>query len=576
MTTEDVKAVDKAVALLGAVEADLDANYHGFGLPHPNRSIATWYLLSVLEDNLRNLFILTSDQNARLVEFHLDRLKYSARFALDRIRRECMDVSQVTLPTRMVPKIHTKTTELLYAGVEFMGATQLCSAAHAGTVSFVETDDSITALSDELHHDPRYSALEIFGHTPQDALDHAARLYAWSRNDELRPDIVTFIARSVRISDKQVTYEYNPQLATALALEMSQHPFIIPDDWRFPWGGRSETTLLINALCVRAMYHWVAVHFGSAFHGFKGGGCANLLHVTEIATLVSDLQEMSSLDERVIRQFVTYLTYGRGMQTPDPALQPLIPLGSGRIALPCLLFLSSNYERSLLVIQARSDARSFDAQSSLFEKDMVTELLKEIAPSWPLIRGNVTLRGRGKQEEVDLLLADVASRTLVACELRWMLQPGDPREVQQRKKACWAKVDQLERKVHWLRENVGSALLAMGLDVSDAENWGVEGVVVIDAFGGALSRKSEFPIMTKRLFVRGIKGVPSLRTFAAWSQSLRWLPQDGVHFRTVPQQMDLSVVGRRLTAMGLEKLCSLHAYNLFVNQSIESAVCTST
>ncbi|OGS91905.1 MAG: hypothetical protein A2061_09535 [Gallionellales bacterium GWA2_59_43] len=69
-------------SLLRYVEADLDANYHRFAVPHPNTAIATWYLLTALEDNLRNLFVLTEDSDAPIVEFHTDRQKYSARFAL--------------------------------------------------------------------------------------------------------------------------------------------------------------------------------------------------------------------------------------------------------------------------------------------------------------------------------------------------------------------------------------------------------------------------------------------------------------------------------------------------------------
>jgi len=169
---------------------------------------------------------------------------------------------------------------------------------------------------------------------------------------------------------------------------------------------------------------------------------------------------------------------------------------------------------------------------------------------------------------MDLLVADRGSQTLLVCELRWMLQPGDPREVQNRKNACWQKTNQLERKVRWLRSRVTEALQVLEIDTSDAVNWHVEGVVIIDTFGGVLSRNPEYPIMTVQAFTQGMLGAASLRKFVSWAQSLCWLPQEHVHFRVVSQSMPLTVMGKNLIAHGIEKLCSLRVYRQFVEQTI--------
>jgi hypothetical protein len=175
---KDLSSERSGNSLLSAVEADLDANYHRFSLPHPNRAIATWYLLAVLEDALRWLFVLTSDSHAPIVEFQVDRNKYSARFALDRIQKESTDTSSVALPSRIVPKLQENFAELLMAGVDFMAATQLCSEAHANTLQFEEHDETIEVVFDEAQHDMRYSALELLGHMPMNVIDHSTNLYA--------------------------------------------------------------------------------------------------------------------------------------------------------------------------------------------------------------------------------------------------------------------------------------------------------------------------------------------------------------------------------------------------------------
>lgn len=568
---KSLSELDVRKQLLNTVEAALDANYHRFPLPHVNKAIATWYLLTVVEDSLRCLFLLTNDSQAPMVDFQLDRQKYSARFALDRIRKETTDASAAGLPAYAIPKTYTKTAELINAGIDFMAATQLCSAAHANTLYFQEKTETIDIVFDERHHDPQYSALEVFGHMPPNFLDHSANLYGWSRRSEFRPPIVDAIAQSTRVTVRKVVYEYQPHLAVALATKMTQPPFLIPDGWRFPWGGRHETTLLINALCVRCMYHWVAVHFGSAFNGLRGGGESSLLLVASKEMLSADIQEMSSLDLTVVRSFIQYLTYGSNTETPDPALQPIISIGNGRIAIPCLLFLSSNYERNLLSLQARIESTAFNQMSELFEDSMVGELLQEISIRWPLSKGNVTIRDGQQFEEIDLLIADMESRTVLVGELRWMLQPGDPREVQNRKKVCLQKVEQLERKINWLRPRISAALKALGITAENVDEWEMEGVVVIDTFGGTLSRKDALPIMTKQIFGQGVNHCSSLRDFATWAQSLRWLPQVGVHYRIVPNETALPDIGKKLVILGIEKLCPLHVYRYFVEQSVRSS-----
>jgi hypothetical protein len=552
-----------------AVEKDLDANFQKIVVPHPNRTIATWYLLTVLEDVLRNLFILTDSSHAPFVEFQMDSQKYAVRFALDRIRQECKDGSRVGIPSRVVPKIYIKTADLLNAGVKFKAANQLCSAAHAGTVRFTEGPHSINISFDDIQHDKRYAALELLGHMSLGVIDHSANLYIWAREEKFRPPVVEAIAHTTRVSGKNVFYEYDPNLAFLLSQELMQQPFLVPEGWRFPWGGRQETTLLINAMCVRCTYHWIAVHFGANHHGLRGGGESSLLHVSTTLKLASDVHQMCSLDERIIHSFIQYLTYGYAMRTPDPALQPIISLGNGLVAVPCLMFLSSNHERNLLGLQARINGAAFNSMSKLFEKNMVGDLLTAIRPRWPFSGGNVTIRTEGGFEEIDLLIGDSNSKTILVCELRWMLQPGDPREVQHRKKACWEKVAQLSRKVQWLRARQSAALNTLGIVAIDPNAWTIEGVVVIKTFGGVLSTDKRLPVMTERVFLQGMQQVQSLRHFADWSQSLGWLPQENVHFRIVPQDMHLNTLGKRLSAFGMEKLSSLRGYTEFVDQSLQ-------
>ncbi|TXH88901.1 MAG: hypothetical protein E6Q78_09555 [Rhodoferax sp.] len=555
--------------LLAKVELALDKNYQSHALPHSNRTIATWYLLAVLEDNLRLLFVGADDSKSSLVDHLLDAYKYSARFALDRIRRECHDTSKVAIPTKIVPRVYVQTGELLRAGTDYMAANRLCSAAHAKTLGLIEGAETIEVEFDADDHDMRYSTVELLGHMPPDFLDHTTRLYHWARNEEFRPEIVEIISQTTHIAGGKVAYEFHVYPAVKLAESLEQYPFLVPDRWRFAWGSREETTLLLNALCIRCVYHWCAVHFGASSHGLKGVGQESLLFVTNAQQLAADLREMCSLELPTIRKFIEYLTLGHGVQAPDPALQPIVPLGEGRIAIPCLLFLSSNYERNLLTLQARVDTPAFDRLSGLFEEVMVSGLLPLAKKRWPSTKGNVTIRDGKEFEEIDLLVPDPESKTLLVCELRWMLQPGDPREVHNRKKVCREKVAQLERKMRWLNVRKAIALQTLGLNADGANEWHYAGVVSVDAYGGVLSPNSELPLLPNNIFKQGLEKASSLSEFVSWSRSLRWLPKEDEHFRIVTQTTKLPGFDKPLVTLGIEKLCSPTTYSEFVVRSLE-------
>lgn len=554
--------------LLSKVEAALDANYHRCPLPHPNATIATWYLLTVMEDGLRLLFTDADDSKKSLIDHLLDAYKYSARFALDRIRRESLDASKVRLPTKIVPRLYAQSGELLQSGIDYMMATRLCSAAHVKSLKLQEGAESIQVDFDPADHDMRYSTLELLGHMPPDLLDHTTNLYRWVHLDELRPLIVDTIAQTTRISDGKVLYQYHTYPAIKLAEEMEQYPFLVPDGWKFFWGGREETTLLINALCIRCVYHWCAVHFGASLHGLKGGGHESLLFETTAQQLAIDLREMCSLELPVIRKFIQYLTFGFGVLAPDPALQPIVSLGEGRIAIPCLLFLSSNYERNLLSLQARVEPASFDKLSGLFERDMVSALLPLALKRWSSSRSNITVRDGKESEEIDLLIPEPESKTLLVCELRWMLQPGDPREVHNRKKVCLEKIAQLERKMKWIGAHRAAVLHYLGLALENPAEWAIGGVVSIDAFGGVLSPNVELPLLPNNVFKQGLEHSSSLKDFVSWSQSLCWLPKENEHFRVVTQTTKLPGFDKPLVTLGIEKLCSPLTYRVFVEHSL--------
>jgi hypothetical protein len=475
--------------------------------------------------------------------FYIDRYKYSMRYALDRVSKECKDNAWTQVPRRILPKLYKAAVALMIGGVDHALASQLCGALHMGTATVAKDSDGWRVGIDESHHDKAYGAMELLGVAKPKSLDFTALLFHWIRDPSNVPEAVNRIAASVRVNKGLISYTYREDLARELVNHIPQPPYLIPESWKFSWGGRAEVTLLLNALSLRCIYHLVAVHFGSGANGLRGGGESNIVLILLRNQLIADLVLMSSIDRQRIMRFVDSITWGRGAKTPDPALQPLIRLKSDVFAIPCIHFLSSSQERNLLSLMARTQPEEFDAQSWLFEKDMIAAIVASPRPKNVELRSNVRVHLDNADEEIDLLLIDKHRRRLMICELRWMLGPGDPREVQNRKKECLKKVDQVRRKVEWVSMRAGAvAKIVLGLeDIGDlSKTWVTTGVVLIAGFGGTRSPDPKYPIMPSNLFERGMGAALSLEALALWCQRLAWLPQEGRHFTIVTSELEVA------------------------------------
>ena len=474
--------------------------------------------------------------------FYLDRYKYSVRFALDRIERETHDTTWAPVPRPALEKYLKIAGRLMFAGIDHALASQVCAALHTGSAAAFENEDAWRVTIDEVRHDKSYGALELIGVAKRTTVDFATLMFSWIRNPSTIPQIADLIAQSVTRQRDLLSYTYEAELAERLAKHVPAQPHLLPAQWRFAWGAESETTLLTNALALRCIYHVVAIHFGAGMNALRGGGLSNIVLLLSRDQLIADMMLMTSLGESKVRAYCNFLTWGFGTATPDPALQPLIPLGSGMLAIPCLHLLSSDQERNLLSLLARTDPQNFDSQSHLFEHDMVAALLTCNAPSGTRLRANIKVIINGEEEEVDVILLDEIARHIMICELRWMLGPGDPREVQNRKKACLEKVTQLRRKVERVSTQPDAvAATVLGLSpVGSAEGrWFVSGVVLIAGFAGTRSPDARYPIIPVRLFERALNEASSLSALAEWCHGATWQPKEGHHFNVIEQEIAL-------------------------------------
>lgn len=249
---------------------------------------------------------------------------------------------------------------------------------------------------------------------------------------------------------------------------------------------------------------------------------------------------MTGLPIETIKAIFDYLTYGNRSRTPDPALQPIISLGADKITIPPILLLSSNYPRNLLALHARISPDSFDRQSYLFEREMINRVKQIVQAAYPLSRFNTYLPGPRSVGEVDMLAIDETSKTILIGELRWLLTPGDSREVINRKKVCSEKVEQLRRKAEAANNVLSEILNSLALQNPDFElgQWSILGIVILDGFIAATNERQRFPLVLIDQFLMAAAEFKSLKLLHYFFSCSDWLPQKDVHFSTAEVTVD--------------------------------------
>lgn len=499
--------------------------------PYPLLDMSVWQLLTVAEDRIRMCYVGLFLGDELEIELLVDNMKYSLRHAINHVYKKTIN-EKISLPSTVRREAYEQASKLLEAAKKYESLSRLISATYSSEGYFIKEDDNYRL---EYDSDIRYNVLEGFGHGANIEPDITGVLYHWFRvgADSIEKKIIQKqIHESVRVKKGKVIYPYQGHLACGISEQIPQREFIIPEDFKFPWGSAYKTQMLINSLLVRCFYHVLAIQIAKEKSSLRNGAVSSLLLILTKEQLFSELQMLTDSKDEEIYSFIDTLIYGYKSKTPDIALQPLFQTKSGLLMIPCYHILNSNIQRNILALTAKIDSKYFDSQSSFFEEQMLSTI-KLSLKNWPYKILNKEFNINKVKEEIDGLILDEVNKTVVLLECRWILQPGDIREVFNKIQAAASKVKQLSRKVDFVKDNLLEVILRSFGDVIDTaslSDWKVRGIVVIQGFGGTVSEQSDIPIITTDIFCKGLDNFKNLELLYSWVKSLSWLPVKGKHF----------------------------------------------
>jgi hypothetical protein len=486
--------------------------------PRDRSWTAAWQLLTVVEDGLRIIVSAPDSLTGANVVALVDRAKYGLKLAL----REVFDASAAPLPIPppdISERDYLASARFFGTALAYYNAITAFSFWHSGRVSFSMKGHALRLkMPPEIHHLIVREAIESV--TSADAAPMQALLRWLAEDFRDSPLARRLTVGAQRAGPHAVAYIRDVSLVAAVREAMPSPIPLFPTDWGWHALSALELRSLLHSLQAICLHHVITNWHSAAKLDMQGRAITTTALLITVSELTRYLKALTGIPEDKIQPFCTALSYGHGVDTPDPALQPLIAVAPGTVAVPALLTVTSGVERNFLSLIARIDKRAFDGASRY------------------TVRTRFYVPNRRDVGDIDLLILDTQSRCALVCELRWMLPPGETREVENRLAVVPRKAAQAVKKSTAFRESIEACLATLKIDATGT--WLVQPIVILDGFPGLSS--DGVRVVTRRLFSTGLRYTTSLTGLLTWLDSDAFVPKEGVHYRLMKTSTSLGGV----------------------------------
>ena len=392
-----------------------------------------------------------------------------------------------------------------------------------------------------MHLDVEYSTIRPTWESPihvrYDAYDRL-RDEAEGSDEDTRErssiDVKSTVLQSVRLSRDGFSYALDPRVfkqAYDGSEGLFKDIFRLPGDWRLPAADFAQYCEVLKGIWVISYIHFCA-RIEAAQKGCRDLGYSRALVVMKRDELIARLCRYLTLDRFVVSGILEELTFGKGMHSPDIALQPVVPLDSHRCGWAPSLVINSSLERNLLVLLNRlphgREAYSHHSknQEALMRESFRRDLADTGLRFWS---GNVP--GWGGASDLDLAIIDDGCRCCLLLELKSFLAPADPLEVYNKARALEKGVQQVDRRRDALCEHRESLNGILSIDSTFVVYLAIASE---SSAGCGMVRLGETAVVRRSHLIERIKSECNLRRVCAWLSARDYLPIAGRDYEEVP------------------------------------------
>lgn len=559
------------------IENSIDEYFKSIPIPGLTIQESHKYLGHVSDDKIRFSFIGISRKPLDEINTYgpaiafevVDTMKYALRLCLN--KGYSLPSADFFDSHMVLDKEQTSiASEALDKASDYSKVCRIFALIHEGLLEYKISDNNQTIYLEPKEVSFSFSSLEVLA-SAYEKKRHSGNndFFNWIYNNYL-PPFLSYELSKAKISKGRIKLHYCTFTLKILAEEQSYEGSLIPLSWKFPWKASVKSTReFIVALNALMLYHVSLVHFGT-YEKVEGYGVNDICMIVGKKKLSRILSSVSGINDKEALEIIAFLTLGAHTTTPDPALQPIIELEREVLMLSPFLTLNNDFERNLLSLNARIDPKGFDSQSNIFEKIMTTKLKDIIeGTDFTFFPSTTTNSKNGINEEIDSIVIDEKNSTILILELRWMLQPGDAREVINRKKACHEKVKQLKRKLLHVEHNLKEVFSKCGIESHDTKrNWSIHGIVLVDGYSGVLSSEPNIaPILPLNVLEKSINSFNNLDLYCHWIKGHKWLPQREIHYNMVETELSFGNISIKSQIGNL--LISPKNYEAYLSEEIQ-------
>ncbi|MEJ0232341.1 hypothetical protein Q0L23_24140 [Klebsiella michiganensis] len=509
------------------IENEVDLFYKSLNLTTDIKGLAIWRALTVSEDTLFFALIgLYKKGFGKATPSHLlwinelfENNKIAIKHMLSEIDKQCFDSYLCVYDEIISPEVYTQLSEVYKSSYDYSHICTLFISFHKKLTNIIQQNDEIHFNYNKI--DLEYSILHhhLSFEPPLEGKSAFQVLYELIFLD-VDDTLIQGILSDTHFEGELINYPHSQKLMCYIYSQIASFYVPVDDGWTFPCFSLTEFRAYFRSLICICIHHTIAVLFNSRAHKIKGGGLEQRVLRINKNLLKDNISKYSGLSNEIIDKITEFLTYGKDVKSPDPALQPLIDVGNEYI-IPNYLVITSNFDRNALTLHSRIDEKGFNKTSHLFEVVMTKNILSEINGKFTPLTNLMLPKKEGG--EIDLILLDESSKTILICELRWMLQPSDPNEIFNRQKVCMEKVEQAQKKVNAANKHKEHILRMGCCSIKDLSEWSVKGVVILDGYTGVQS-DTDIIILPKIVFTKIVEISESLQEVYDFCASYKWLP----------------------------------------------------
>lgn len=493
-----------------------------------------WYLLTVHEDYLRIPAYQGSLPKGNGFGL-IDHAKYGLKYAFDAAHKGASNTRPFRRPEHINWGRYRLASDLFRHAMDYQFVVSAYTLYSRGLAKAEVIDRNTVRFS----RDPselKYDVLGIILAQARGRIGRSSVIEPPAVAERVQKAVGPVLA-TVRHSGKEgIEYECGDadlvSVADALG-SLAEATWLLPGNWSFRGisiRALREIWSLLNGL---SAIHFLA-HGRGAATGVEALAARTIVLLTPPSEVEAKLTRVAHIAHRdEIREILRLQVYDPELPSPkrDPALQPLVALGSALIAVAPQLIIGSNEERNFVAFLARHFKREYDETTHVFESALIQELREKLGRTHYRVASQVRVPGRAGLPDIDLVIGEDNTGILQIIELKWVIEPSETWELLERAEAQRKGIDQVRRLLSFERENPGRLWAICFPGAPKPSQVSVRGCVAMRGFWGtAAAEEGEVPVVEENLLVGRLASSGPLDKVWEWLNSRQFLPQEGVHF----------------------------------------------